>query len=152
MKMSIQKPHLMVCLVPNQSDSASPAAVVEILTTQNSAVTSGTLAATGSVLNHAGCRRTLVDLLLGNAAGGWGENDGRVGFRRGTVEMVSRSSSGARARRARRRTWPGAVFGPAFLPRDEGDVARIHPCVGPDRDAGAARRRSTGSPPWAAER
>src|SRR5579859_5295265 len=69
MAMSMKMPHLIVCFVPNQSDSASPPAVVESLITQNSAVTSGTLAAMGSVFNHAGCRRMLVELLLGIVGG-----------------------------------------------------------------------------------
>src|ERR1700722_3293251 len=86
MKMSMKKPHLMLCFTPNQSESASPAAVVESLSTQKSTVTSGSLAATGWVLNTRSRERTLVGLLLRIADG---ENGDGAAHQRRSVVMLT---------------------------------------------------------------
>ncbi len=145
MKMSIQKPHLMLCFTPNQSESASPAAVVEILITQNSAVTSGTLAATGCVLNTWSRERTLVGLLVGIAYWGGRGESGRARCRLcADGNPPVQHLPGA----PRSSIIPGQTGFPAdtLLPRDETARAGFHSWVE------SSRRRSTGSPPCAADR
>ena len=73
-------------LLTNMSEIASPAAVVEILITQNSAVTSGTLAASGCWVNTRNGVRTAGLVSFGGWIGVHGI-DARIGARVGAKHV-----------------------------------------------------------------